>query len=56
MRYALEERLKVPGVAIPCDIVHLRVFSPDEAMSEIEAFLETMDYHRDIRKQAGMEW
>jgi benzoyl-CoA reductase subunit B len=55
-RNALEQRLKVPGVVIPGDIVDLRVFNPDEAMSKIEAFVETMDHYRDLRKQAGMEW
>ena len=55
-RNELEAKLKVPGVVIPGDIIDLRVFNPDEAMSKIEAFIETMDHYRDLRKQAGMGW
>ena len=55
-RNTLEEKLKVPGVVVTGDIVDLRVFNPDEATSKIETFLETMDYYRGLRKQAGMAW
>ena len=55
-RNMLEEKLKVPGVVVTGDIVNLRVFNPDEAMSKIEAFVEIMDHYRDLRKQAGMAW
>lgn len=51
-RNMLEEKLKVPGVIVPGDIVDLRVFNPDESMSMIEAFVETMDHYRDLRSQA----
>lgn len=56
IRNSLEEKLKVPGVVIPGDMVDLRVFNPDEAMSTIESFLETMDHYREIRAQAGLAW
>jgi benzoyl-CoA reductase/2-hydroxyglutaryl-CoA dehydratase subunit BcrC/BadD/HgdB len=55
-RNRLEEKLKVPCVVVPGDIVDLRVFNPDEAMSKVEVFIETMDHYRDLRKQAGMAW
>jgi len=55
-RNELEAKLKVPGVVVPGDIIDLRVFNPDEALSKVEAFVETMDHYRDLRKQAGMEW
>jgi benzoyl-CoA reductase/2-hydroxyglutaryl-CoA dehydratase subunit BcrC/BadD/HgdB len=55
-RNVLEEKLRVPGVIVPGDIIDLRVFNPKEALSRVEAFLETMDHYRDLRKQAGMEW
>ena len=55
-RNELEAKLKVPGLVVPGDIVDLRVFNPDEALSKVEAFIETMDHYRDLRKQAGMGW
>ncbi len=33
-RNMLEEKLKVPGVVVPGDIIDLRVFNPDEAIVE----------------------
>jgi hypothetical protein len=55
-RNRLEEKLKVPSVVVPGDIIDLRVFNPDESMSKMEAFVETMDHYRDLRKRAGMAW
>ncbi|MBI4773864.1 MAG: 2-hydroxyacyl-CoA dehydratase [Deltaproteobacteria bacterium] len=55
-RNMLEEKLKVPGVLIEGDIVDLRVFNEEEAISKMEAFVETMDHYRDLRKEAGMAW
>jgi len=55
-RNRLEEKLKVPGVIVPGDIVDLRVFNIDEGFSKVEAFIETMDHYRELRKQAGMAW
>ena len=55
-RNTLEEKLKVPGVVIPGDIIDLRVFNEEQAFSMIEAFLETMDEYREKRKAAGMPW
>jgi benzoyl-CoA reductase/2-hydroxyglutaryl-CoA dehydratase subunit BcrC/BadD/HgdB len=55
-RNVLEQRLKVPGVIIAGDIVDLRVFNEEEALSKIEAFLETMDHYKEARKKVGMSW
>ena len=52
-RNDLEEKLKIPGVVVPGDIIDLRVFNPEESMSKIEAFVETMDHYRDVRKSMG---
>jgi len=52
----MERKLKVPGVVVPGDIIDLRVFNPDEAMAKVEAFAETMDHYRDLRKDTGMAW
>lgn len=52
----LEEKLKVPGIVVNGDIVDLRVFNPEETFSKVEAFIETMDHYRTLRKEAGMSW
>lgn len=52
----LEEKRMVPGVVIDGDIIDLRVFNVDEAFSKIEAFTETMDHYRELRRNAGMSW
>jgi hypothetical protein len=36
--------------------VDLRVFNEEEALSKIEAFLETMDHYKEERKKVGMSW
>jgi benzoyl-CoA reductase subunit B len=48
----IEEILKIPGVVVEGDIVDLRVFNQEEALSKVEAFLETMDHFRDIRRSS----
>ena len=48
--------MKVPGVVIEGDIVDLLVFNEQEALSKIEAFIETMDHYREERKKAGLAW
>ncbi|UCF92150.1 MAG: 2-hydroxyacyl-CoA dehydratase [Desulfobacterales bacterium] len=52
----LENRLKVPGLVVTGDIVDLRLFNEEEALSKVEAFVETMDHFREERKKAGMDW
>jgi benzoyl-CoA reductase/2-hydroxyglutaryl-CoA dehydratase subunit BcrC/BadD/HgdB len=50
----IEEMLKIPGVVVEGDIIDMRVFNEEEAFSKVEAFLETMDHYREIRKKAGL--
>jgi benzoyl-CoA reductase/2-hydroxyglutaryl-CoA dehydratase subunit BcrC/BadD/HgdB len=52
----LEEHVKVPGVVVEGDIVDLRVFNEGEALSKLEAFVETMDHYREVRRKEGMAW
>ena len=52
----LEEHAKVPGMIVEGDIVDLRVFNEAEALSKVEAFVETMDHYREIRRKKGLPW
>jgi benzoyl-CoA reductase/2-hydroxyglutaryl-CoA dehydratase subunit BcrC/BadD/HgdB len=52
----LENRLKIPALIVSGDIVDLRLFDEEEALSKTEAFVETMDHFREERKKAGMAW
>ena len=47
---------KVPSIVIEGDIVDTRLFDPVEALKKAEAFEETMDYYKKVRKEAGLEW
>lgn len=38
------------------DIVDLRVFNVDEAYAKMDAFIETMDHYREVRKREGFDW
>ncbi|MBI4267299.1 MAG: 2-hydroxyacyl-CoA dehydratase [Chloroflexi bacterium] len=50
------EAAKVPSLVVEGDIVDLSLFNPEEALRKAEAFEETMDYYKMVRKQAGMAW
>ena len=52
----LLERVKVPSLAVQGDIVDLTVFDPARALSEAEAFEETMEHYREVRKKEGLGW
>jgi len=52
----LEDLVKVPSVMVDGDIVDLRVFNEKEALSKVEAFVETMDHYRQVRKSEGLPW
>jgi benzoyl-CoA reductase/2-hydroxyglutaryl-CoA dehydratase subunit BcrC/BadD/HgdB len=56
VRNLLMEKFKVPAVVVEGDIVDLRVFNEEEAFAKMDAFVETMDYHRELRKQEGLDW
>ncbi|MEE8353647.1 MAG: 2-hydroxyacyl-CoA dehydratase family protein [Dehalococcoidales bacterium] len=48
--------LKVPALVIEGDIIDVSAFNPVEAMRKAEAFEETMDHYRQVRKDLGMAW
>ena len=52
----LMEVYKVPSLVVEGDIVDLTLFNPEEALRKAEAFEETMDYYREVRKKEGLEW
>jgi benzoyl-CoA reductase/2-hydroxyglutaryl-CoA dehydratase subunit BcrC/BadD/HgdB len=52
----LLERARVPSFLMQGDIVDLTVFDPTRALSEAEAFEETMDHYRELRKKEGLGW
>jgi benzoyl-CoA reductase/2-hydroxyglutaryl-CoA dehydratase subunit BcrC/BadD/HgdB len=56
LRNLLMEKFKIPSVIVEGDIVDLRVFNEDESHAKMEAFIETMDHYREIRKKEGFEW
>ncbi len=51
----LEEAM-VPSIAIEGDIVDLTLFDPVDALRKAEAFEETMDYYKEVRKKEGLAW
>jgi benzoyl-CoA reductase/2-hydroxyglutaryl-CoA dehydratase subunit BcrC/BadD/HgdB len=50
----LAQRFKVPSVIIEGDIVDLRVFNEAEALSRMEAFVETMEDYRQQREMDNL--
>ncbi|MFC1856599.1 2-hydroxyacyl-CoA dehydratase subunit D [Thermodesulfobacteriota bacterium] len=55
-RNALLDTFKVPSIVIDGDIIDLRVFNEEEALSKMEAFVETMDHYRNERQKLGISW
>ena len=56
LRNLLLQKMKVPSVVVEGDIVDLRVFNVDEAYAKMDAFIETMDHYREVRKKEGFDW
>lgn len=52
----LLERARVPSFFMQGDIVDLTVFDPARALNEAEAFEETMEHYREVRKKEGLAW
>lgn len=52
----LMERLKVPSLIVEGDIVDLRLFNPQDALSRAEPFEEAMEHYRKVRREAGFDW
>lgn len=55
-RDVLLQNLKVPSLVIEGDIVDLTVFNEAQALSQAEAFEETMEHYREVRKREGLGW
>ncbi len=55
-RQRLLDVLKVPSLVIEGDIIDINAFNAAEAMRQAEAFEETMDYYRGVRRKLGMPW
>ena len=47
---------KVPSMVIEGDIVDTSLFDPADALRKAEAFEETMDHYKRVRKEEGLEW
>jgi len=48
------ERVKVPSMFMQGDIVDLTVFDASQALNQAEAFEETMEHYRQVRKKEGL--
>jgi len=55
-RELLMRKTSVPSIIMEGDIVDLSLFDPADALAKAEVFEETMDYHRAIRKEKGLDW
>ncbi|MFQ5924873.1 MAG: 2-hydroxyacyl-CoA dehydratase subunit D [Dehalococcoidia bacterium] len=55
-RERLMESLKVPSLVVEGDIVDLKVFDQAQALNQAEAFNETMEHYKKVRKEEGLEW
>jgi benzoyl-CoA reductase/2-hydroxyglutaryl-CoA dehydratase subunit BcrC/BadD/HgdB len=52
----LENFWKVPALVVEGDIVDQTLFDPEDALRRAEAFEETMDHYREMRRELGMGW
>jgi len=52
----LLSELKVPSLVAEGDIVDLKLFNHAETMRRAEAFEESMDSYREMRRKEGLEW
>jgi len=47
---------KVPSITVEGDIVDLTLFDPADALRKAEAFEETMDHYKELRRKEGLGW
>jgi len=52
----LLRKLDVPTLWVEGDIIDKRVFNPQETLARAEAFEQTMDHCRKVRKSKGLDW
>jgi benzoyl-CoA reductase/2-hydroxyglutaryl-CoA dehydratase subunit BcrC/BadD/HgdB len=46
----------IPSLVIEGDIVDHTLFNPADALRKAEAFEETMDHYKQVRKEKGLKW
>jgi benzoyl-CoA reductase/2-hydroxyglutaryl-CoA dehydratase subunit BcrC/BadD/HgdB len=56
MQYWEQEKLDVPCMYVDGDIIDKRVFNPASVLAQAEAFEQTMEHHKTIRKDKGFDW
>ncbi len=52
----LIQKLNVPSLVASGDIVDLTLFDPEDTLRRAEAFEETMDHYKEVRKKEGLGW
>jgi len=52
----LRDQLGVPSIVVQGDIVDVTVFDEAAALNQAEAFEETMEHYRKVRKSQGLDW
>jgi len=52
----LMDLYKVPSLVLEGDIIDTSFFNPVEALKKAEAFEETMEHYRKVRRDLGFEW
>ncbi|MFC1992338.1 2-hydroxyacyl-CoA dehydratase [Chloroflexota bacterium] len=56
VRDLIMRKVKVPSITVEGDIVDLRLFDPEDALRKAEAFEETMEHYKKVRKGEGFDW
>lgn len=56
MQNMLEEKMGVPSLWAEGDIIDARVFNVQEVLSRTDAFEQTMEHYRAVRKKKGLDW
>lgn len=56
VRDVLERDAIVPALVAPGDIVDLSVFDEAQVLSQADAFVESMDHYRRLRKEKGLSY
>ena len=52
----LMRKANIPSIYVEGDIVDLRLFDPEDTLRKAEAFEETMEHCREVRKREGFDW
>jgi len=56
VRDVLERHAVVPALVAPGDIVDLSVFDEAQVLSQADAFVESMEHYRKLRKEKGLSY